>query len=41
MSPENNDPLAPFRGMMNGVLIGLLMWGLVLGAIFLLRGCKL
>lgn len=34
----NDDPLAPARGIFNGVILGLLMWA-VIGALVLLTGC--
>lgn len=38
LAAEEADPLAPARGIFNGVILGLLMWAAI-GALVLLTGC--
>jgi hypothetical protein len=37
---EYEDPMATAIGIRNGLILGIIFWGLVLVAILLIRGCK-
>jgi hypothetical protein len=39
-APIDEDPLAPAIGIRNGLILGIIFWGLALVAILLIRGCK-